>query len=27
MFDYAVYFITRRYRELMKLEWFEAPNT
>jgi len=27
MFDYAVYFITKRYRELMKLEWFEAPNT
>jgi len=27
MFDYAVYFITKKYRELMKLEWFEAPNT
>ncbi len=27
MFDYAVYFISKRYRELMKLEWFEAPNT
>ncbi|HOF06236.1 MAG TPA: hypothetical protein PK175_07330 [Syntrophales bacterium] len=27
MFDYAMYFITKRYRELMKLEWFEAPNT
>jgi hypothetical protein len=27
MFDYAMYFITKKYRELMKLEWFEAPNT
>lgn len=27
MFDYAMYVITRKYRELMKLEWFEAPNT
>jgi hypothetical protein len=27
MFDYAMYAITRKYRELMKLEWFEAPNT
>ena len=27
MFDYAMYVITRKYRELMKLEWFEPPNT
>ncbi|PKN33369.1 MAG: hypothetical protein CVU61_13565 [Deltaproteobacteria bacterium HGW-Deltaproteobacteria-19] len=27
MFDYAVYFISKKYGELMKLEWFEAPNT
>ncbi|MFA6413293.1 MAG: histidine kinase N-terminal domain-containing protein [Syntrophales bacterium] len=27
MFDYAMYFITKKYRELMKLEWFETPNT
>ncbi|MFA5182365.1 MAG: hypothetical protein WC405_13675 [Syntrophales bacterium] len=27
MFDYAMYFITKKYRELMKLEWFEVPNT
>ena len=27
MFDYAMYFISKRYRELMKLEWFEQPNT
>jgi hypothetical protein len=27
MFDYAMYAITRKYRELMKLEWFETPNT
>ena len=27
MFDYAMYVITRKYRELMKLEWFETPNT
>jgi len=27
MFDYAMYIITRKYRELMKLEWFEPPNT
>ena len=27
MFDDAMYVITRRYRELMKLEWFEPPNT
>jgi hypothetical protein len=27
MFDYAMYIITRKYRELMKLEWFETPNT
>jgi hypothetical protein len=26
MFDYAMYVITRKYRELMKLEWFEPPN-
>ena len=27
MFDYAMYVITRKYRDLMKLEWFEPPNT
>ena len=27
MFDYAMYVITRKYRELMKLEWFETTNT
>lgn len=27
MFDYAMYVIARKYRELMKLEWFEPPNT
>jgi len=27
MFDFAIYFISKKYRELMKLEWFEAPNT
>jgi len=27
MFDYATYFISKRYRELMKLEWFESANT
>jgi hypothetical protein len=27
MFDYATYFISNRYRELMKLEWFECANT
>jgi len=26
MFDYAMYVITRKYRELMKMEWFEPPN-
>lgn len=27
MFDYAMYFISKKYRDLMKLEWFEQPNT
>lgn len=27
MFDYATFFISKRYRELMKLEWFESANT
>jgi hypothetical protein len=27
MFDYAMYIITRKYRELMKQEWLASPNT
>jgi hypothetical protein len=27
MFDYAMYFITRKYLELMKVEKCEPPNT
>jgi hypothetical protein len=27
MFDYAMYFITKKYRELMKLEWFQTTTS